>query len=112
MLITSNDILNTIGIKLKQARISKKYTQDFVSENINISTDLLRNIENGKNIGSLSTLIDLCNFLEISPNFLFSELLTFNEKTLDSNLKDYISTIPDESKKIIKDIILHIDKNY
>ena len=112
MLITSNDILNIIGNKIKQARIQKKYTQDYVSENINVSTDLLRNIENGRNIGSLSTLLNLCNFLEISPNYLFAELLTFKEDTLDTKLSYYMSKLSSENKQLLKEIILHIDKNY
>ena len=112
MLVTSDDVLKTIGSKLKQARLAKKYTQDYVSESIDISTDLLRNIENGRNIGSIPTLLNLCNFLEISPNYLFSELLTFQEKTLDSDLKEHISKLSKEDKSILKDIIVHIDKNY
>ncbi len=112
MLITSEDILNIIGSKIKQVRLSKKYTQDYVSENINISIDLLRNIENGRNIGSLTTLLNLCNFLEISPNYLFKELLTFKEDTLDSNLITYINALSQKDKEILKDIIIHIDKNY
>ena len=112
MLITSEDILNIIGSKIKQVRLSKKYTQDYVSENINISIDLLRNIENGRNIGSLPTLLNLCNFLEISPNYLFKELLTFKEDTLDTNLISYISDLSPEDKDILKKIIIHIDKNY
>lgn len=112
MLITSDDVLKTIGNKIKQARLSNKYTQDYVAEKVDISTDLLRNIENGRNIGSIPTLLNLCNFLKISPNHLFSELLTFEENTLDSSLKKYISTLPKESKNILKDIIIHIDKNY
>lgn len=112
MLVTSNDILKTIGPKIKQARLSKKYTQDYVSEHIEISTDLLRNIENGRNIGSLPTLLNLCNFLQISPNYLFADLLTFKEKTLDTDLEDYFSKISTENKDILKNIIIHIDKNY
>ena len=73
-MVTSDDVLRTIGYKIKQARLSKKFTQDFVAENIDISTDLLRNIENCRNIGSIPTLLNICNFLEISPNYLFSEL--------------------------------------
>ena len=98
LLITNEDILKTIGNKIKRARLSKKYTQDYVSEKIDISTDLLRNIENGRNIGSVPTLLNLCNFLKITPNYLFSELLTFEEKTLDTDLKIYI--------------IEHFNKNY
>lgn len=112
MLITSDDILKTIESKIKKVRLSKKYTQEYVSENIDISTDLLRNIENGRNIGSLPTLLNICNFLEISPNYLFEELLTFKEDTLDTNLISYISDLSPEDKDILKKIIIHIDKNY
>ena len=112
MLITSDDVLKTIGNKIKQARLNKKYTQDYVSENIDISTDLLRNIENGRNIGSIPTLLNLCNFLKISPNYLFSELLTFEEKTLDTDLKIYLDKLSQENKALLKEIIIYIDKNY
>ena len=112
MLITNKDVLKIIGSKIKQARLSKKFTQDYVAENIDISTDLLRNIENGRNIGSLPTLLNLCNFLIISPNYLFEELLTFKEDTLDSTLISYIQNISENDKDILKKIIIHIDKNY
>ena len=112
MLVTSEDVLNTIGNKIKQARLNKKYTQYYVSEHIEISTDLLRNIENGRNIGSIPTILNLCNFLEVTPNYLFSELITFKEKTLDTDLKSYITQLSENDKKILKEIIIHIDKNY
>ena len=112
MLITSYDVLKTMGNKIKQARLANQYTQDYVSEHIDISTDLLRNIENGRNIGSIPTLLNLCNFLKITPNYLFSDLLTFQEKTLDTDLKTYFNQLSEESKNILKEIIIHIDKNY
>lgn len=112
MLITSDDVLKTIGNKIKQARLSNQYTQDYVSEHIDISTDLLRNIENGRNIGSIPTLLNLCNFLKITPNYLFSDLLTFEEKTLDTDLKTYFNQLSEENKALLKEIIIHIDKNY
>lgn len=112
MLITSDDVLKTIGKKFKQVRLSQKYTQEYVSENIDISIDLLRNIENGRNIGSIPTLLNLCNFLKVSPNYIFSDLLTFEEPTLDTTLKSYIKNISKEDKELLKQIIIHIDKNY
>lgn len=112
MLITSDDVLQTIGKKFKQSRLSQKYTQEYVSEHIDISIDLLRNIENGRNIGSIPTLLNLCNFLKVSPNYIFSDLLTFEETTLDTSLKSYIKNISKEDKELLKKIIIHIDKNY
>ena len=86
LLIKNEDILQILGKNLKQSRKDLKYTQEFVSEGVSISIDLLRNIENGRNVGSVPTLLNLCNFLCISPNSLFAELLTFNEDTLDTFL--------------------------
>ena len=112
MLIKNDDVLKVLGKKIKQTRLSKKYTQEYVSDNIDISIDLLRNIENGRNIGSIPTLLNLCNFLNISPNFLFSELLTFREDTLDTFLISTIKNISKEDIELLKQIIIHIDKNY
>ena len=112
LLITNEDIKRTIGIKIKQARLSQKYTQEYVAENIEISTDLLRNIENGRNIGSLPTLLNICNFLRISPNTLFEELLNFKEDTLDSSLTNYFNSFSNKDINTLKEIIIHLDKNY
>ena len=112
MLISSNDVLQVLGIRLKQARNEKKYTQEFVAEHVNISPDLLRNIENGRNIGSVPTLLNLCNFLEITPDFLFEPLITTRKDTLDTVLQKQLASISKEDKKILKQIIIHIDKNY
>ena len=112
MLISSKDILDVIGRKIKNARISKKYTQEYVAEHINVSTDLFRNIENGRNIGSLPTLLNICNLLEISPNDLFYELLEKKETNVDTTLFHYFKKFSEEDREIFKKIIIHLDKNY
>lgn len=112
MLISNLDILQVLGKKIKKARKDLNYTQEFVSENVDISIDLLRSIENGRNVGSVPTLLNLCNFLKISPNRLFESLLSFKEETLDSTLTEYLKNFSPNDKKILKDIIIHIDKNY
>ena len=106
MLIKNDDVLKVLGKKIKQARLSKKFTQEYVAENVDIS------IENGRNIGSVPTLLNLCNFLSISPNFLFSELLTYKEDTLDTFLSSSIKSISKDDKELLKQIIIHIDRNY
>lgn len=112
MLVCGKDVLKVLGVNLKKARTQKKLTQDFVAESVNISTDLLRNIENGRNIGSIPTLLNLCNFLEITPNDLFEPLLTTKKVTLDTKLSEYFNLLSKEEKEILKEIIIHIDKNY
>ena len=115
MLISNTDVLNILGAKIKKARKNLKYTQEYVAENIDISIDLLRNIENGRNVGSVPTLLNLCNFLKISPNTLFSELLDINEfsnDTLDTLLIKQFQQLSKKDRETLKNIIIHIDKNY
>ena len=106
------DIKQVIAENIRKFRLEKGYTQDYVAEQINVSTDLLRSIENGRNIGSITTLLNICNFLQVSPNTLFAELLNFKEDTLDSSLLNLIHQLSKEDKNILKEIIIHIDKNY
>ena len=112
LLVNNEDILKVLGKNIKKIRKEKGYTQDYVAEQINVSTDLLRSIENGRNIGSITTLLNICNFLQVSPNTLFAELLDFKEETLDSSLLNLTNQLSKEGKNILKEIIIHIDKNY
>lgn len=112
MLITGADVLEVLGKNLKKARKRLKYTQEFVAESVDISIDLLRNIENGRNIGSVTTLLNLCNFLKISPNTLFAELLDFKEDTLDTTLIKEFKKMSKKDRDVLKNVIVHLDKNY
>ena len=112
MLIKGTDVLEILGKNLKKARKKLKYTQEYVAEGVDISIDLLRNIENGRNIGSVPTLLNLCNFLKISPNTLFAELLDFKEDTLDTTLINEFKKFSKKDRDILKNVIVHLDKNY
>ena len=112
MLIKGTDVLEVLGKNLKKARKKLKYTQEYVAEGVDISIDLLRNIENGRNIGSVPTLLNLCNFLKISPNTLFAELLDFKEDTLDTTLINEFKKFSKKDRDVLKNVIVHLDKNY
>ena len=112
MQVTNQDILDVLGVQVKKARRKLGYTQEFVSESIGVSIDLLRNIENGRNIGSIPTIINICNFLKVSPNTLFEDVLNFKEDTLDTGLLNLLSEFSKKDKRLLRDIIIHLDKNY
>ncbi|MGN1326907.1 MAG: helix-turn-helix domain-containing protein [Clostridia bacterium] len=112
MVISSNDVKKILGKKIRSYRKRAGCTQEDVAENIGISIDLLRSIENGRNIGSMTTLLNICNFLKVSPNSLFYELLDFKEETVDSFLFTNIQKLSKKDKKILKEILLHLDRNY
>lgn len=112
MLLDGKDVAKILGPNIKKARLKRGYTQEFLAEKINISIDLLRNIENSRNVGSIQTLLNLCNFLEITPNTMFENLYTTKDDTLDTTLQEYFDTLSTRSKKALQKIIIHLDKNY
>lgn len=112
MIIKNKDILKTIGKKIKNARLNKGFTQNSLSEKVDISTDLLRNIENGRNIGSIATLINLCNALEITTDFLFADLLEHVDKQYDNTLYSYFKQISPKDRDILNQMIIYLDKRY
>ena len=104
--IKKRDILEVIGVKIQQARKEKGYTQEYVAEKIEKSVDILRSIENGRSVGSVETLLNICNLLEITLDYIFSDLLEKKEEILDK-ARDLCIRIKEESNdpKLIKEIV-------
>lgn len=68
-----------LGKRLKMVRLDKGFTADKLSELCNINSTYLRQIEGGKKVPSLPVFIQLCNSLEISPDYLLQDSLVPNE---------------------------------
>ena len=117
MLIINKKDLKIIGQKIKDARNSKKiegekeYTQEGVSEKVGLSPDQYRNIENGRSLGSVQALLNICNLLEITPNDLFYELLKKKEEVLDKKLYGEFQDLTLKEKELIRTLMVHIKKN-
>ena len=107
--IKNEDILKVIGKKIQDARKEKGYTQDYVAEKIDKSIDIYRSIENGRSVGSVATLINICNTLEITMNDIFYELLDKKEIILDSKLYEDFQKLDINNKELINVIINHIN---
>ena len=65
-----------IGKKIKLARARNNYTQELLAEKLQLSTRYISQLERGIAFGSATTLVNLCNALEIDADFLFDELVT------------------------------------
>lgn len=65
-----------IGKKIKLARTRNNYTQELLAEKLQLSTRYISQLERGIAFGSATTLVNLCNALEIDADFLFNELVT------------------------------------
>ena len=106
--IKNNDILKIIGNKIQEARKVKGYTQEYVAEQIDKSVDTFRGIENGRSVGSLPTLINICNLLDITLDDIFYELLSKKEVILDKKLYEDFQKLNFDEKELIENMIKHM----
>ena len=109
--IKNNDILKIIGNKIQEARKVKGYTQEYVAEQIDKSVDTFRGIENGRSVGSLPTLINICNLLDITLDDIFYELLSKKEVILDKKLYEDFQKLNFDEKELIENMIKHMNAN-
>lgn len=106
--IKNKDILRVIGNRIQKARNDKGYTQEYVAEKIDKSVDILRSIENGRSVGSVETLLNLCNILEITLDYIFSDLLDKKGEILDNKLYEDFQNLTLEQKELVNAMIEHM----
>lgn len=102
-----NNVLKKIGTNIKTARILKGYTQEYVAEKLNKSTNFVSILERGKSGLGIKTIIDICNILDIEPNTIFNGVITYKD---DKNraISDSISSLASEDKEIVINLIEYI----
>ena len=109
--IKKKDILKVIGTKLQQARRDKGYTQEYVAEQIDKSVDILRSIETGRSVGSVETLLNICNVLEITLDYIFADLLNKKGEILDNKLYEDFQELDLKEKGLINTMVEYMKKN-
>lgn len=106
--IRNKDILKEIGNRIQQARNEKGYTQEYVAEQVDKSIDILRSIENGRSVGSVETLLNICNVLEITLDYIFVNLLNKKGEILDNKLYENFQELTLEQKELLSVMIEHM----
>ncbi len=75
-----------LGARIRIARRKLSLTQEQLAEQVGISASFMGHIERGSRIASLDTLVNLCNALKVSPQYLLC----------GSMLADYTDNMPAE----------------
>ena len=79
------DALVPVGKKIKKERLKKKMSLDRVANETGLSTDYLKEIEAGRKIPPVGTLLQLAKALEIDSGFFLRE----QESSLRKRIKAY-----------------------
>ena len=91
-----------IGQKIRENRIEKKLTQEYLAEKTGVNVSHISNIENNKVKVSLSLLVSICNALDITIDYLLE-----NEYHSPSSVteKELFNTIKDMDKTKLKTLL-------
>lgn len=99
-----------IGKKIRQMRIEKGFSQEQLSEKIDISPRHMCTIENGNSFPSLETFVNISEVLDIDINSFFN-IKTAKIDRIRSEIYDLIQISSPNELYLIKDIIYAIQKN-
>ncbi len=93
-----------IGERLKKARTKKGYTQEKLSEMINVSIAYLSRIETGAAHINLKRLNELCGILEVSEAFILNGASDNSNQYLNNELSSILKDCTPEKKELIYQI--------
>lgn len=100
-----------IGKKLREVRISKGLTQEYIANMANVNTSHISNIENNKAKISLCTLIHVCNALNTTIDYILNEEYTDSLSVLDQTILIELKRCDKNTKEKILKIIRILQSN-
>ena len=109
---TEKVLRKKIGKRIKLARSKTDYTQEQLAEKL--SARYISQLERGVAFGSATTIVNLCQALNINSDFLFNDIIECNSSSLNdfvdnSFLENYLQ-LNDYNKEIIDTMVKQLIK--
>ena len=103
--------LKEIGNNIQIARLKKKLTQEALAEKCNVSAKYISAMERGVSSGSISLIIDICNILDVTPNYIFNGTINSSNdcfNVLPSETSTVYLKLKDDNKSFVNQTINHL----
>lgn len=94
-----------IALRLKETRISKGITQEYVANIADVNTSHISNIENNRAKVSLPTLVHICNALNTTVDYILADEYTSPKTALEQEVLHELQLCPYDTQKQILKII-------
>lgn len=95
-----------IGQRIKEIRTEKKLTQEYIANVTDVNVSHISNIETNKVKVSLTLLVNICNALDTTLDYVLEKEYHSPESVTEKELFNVIETMPKEKK----DTLLKIAK--
>lgn len=94
-----------IGKKLKEVRISKNLTQEYIANMADVNVSHISNIENNRVKISLPTLVHVCNALDITVDYVLYDEYDQPSNVIETEILHEVHICNEEIQKQILKII-------
>lgn len=94
-----------IGEKIKETRISRHLTQEYVANTADVNTSHISNIENNRVKVSLSTLVQICNALNTTVDYILSDEYANASSVIEQEILHELHSCDAETKEQILKIV-------
>lgn len=94
-----------IGRKIKEIRLAKGLTQEYVASVADVNTSHISNIENNRVKISLPTLVHVCNALDTTIDYILADEYSHSSSVLEQEILRELHSCTDQTKKQILEII-------
>ena len=94
-----------IGKKIRDIRIEKRLTQEYIADMADVNTSHISNIENNRVKISLSTLVHVCNALGTTVDYILAEEYLDPSSAIDKAILHELHKCDTSTKERILKII-------
>lgn len=94
-----------LGLKIKEVRRSKGFTQDYIAEKVGCNTSHISNIENNHTKASLNVLLAIANALNTSIDYLLMDQYCNSSLALDNEILRALKDCDEQKKQRILKMI-------
>lgn len=105
--MADTDFLKTMGQRIMVKRKALRMTQEELAEKIDVSTQMISNLELGKKAIRPENLTKVCEALELSADFI---LTGSNTKTEVDTVAEKLLQLTDEELRIVEDLVDYMNK--
>ncbi|WP_294467718.1 helix-turn-helix domain-containing protein [uncultured Ruminococcus sp.] len=96
--------LYCLGNRIRKTRMNCGITQERLAEMVDISTNFMSLIENGRNM-SVETLVKIADALGVTVDYLLSDTMEVHSDKIMTQIAQNLSTLSDDEKLFFLNVI-------
>lgn len=94
-----------LGLRIKEVRVNKGFTQETLSEKAGIGVTYLSEIERGLKMPSLKTFIKIVETLDVSADYILRDEVTAGKSYVDDEIIEMLTPLSPQQRKAAVSIL-------